>query len=368
MHVPKLAALAAILLAAALPSMSASTTESVFGRLADGTVIHQYTLRNANGIECRVITYGGIVTNLFVPDRDGRLGDIVLGFDDLDDYVTKSAHVYFGALIGRVANRIARGEFTLDGRTYHLALTDPPNALHGGIKGFDKVVWAAHALPGSAVELSYLSPDGDQGYPGNLDVTVRYTLTDDNRLRLDYEAKTDADTPINLTNHTYWNLAGRGSILAETLRLRASRYTPVDATLIPTGELAPVAGGPMDFLQAKPIGRDLGQLTNRPQGYDFNWVLDRPGDLKDPAAELYDPGTGRVLDVYTDQPGIQFYTGNFLDGTIVGKQGVRYEEHDAACLETQHFPDSVNHPDFPSTILHPGRTFRSTTIFAFSTR
>ncbi|MGH7994753.1 MAG: aldose epimerase family protein [Opitutaceae bacterium] len=365
MHATKLPLIIAAFLMAA-PIMPASTTVSPFGRMPDGTPIEQYTLTNRDGVTCRVITYGGIIHQIEVPDRSGRLGDVVLGFDNLKGYLNNPA--YFGALIGRVANRIAGGEFKLDGRTYHLAKNDGPNTLHGGLKGFNQRVWKARALPGSAVELSYLSRNGEEGFPGDLDVHVRYTLSDDNHLRIDYTATTDRDTPVNLTNHTYWNLAGHGTILNEIVQIRASRYTPVDATLIPTGVLAPVAGGPMDFLQPKRIGQDLSKLTDQPQGYDYNFVLNDPGDMSTPAAEVYDASTGRVLKVYTDQPGIQFYTGNFLDGTLVGKGGVRYEQYDGLALETQHFPDSINHPQFPSIVLHPGQTFRSTTIYAFSTR
>lgn len=367
MFTPKLSALAAAALFAAYsPSMPASTTVAPYGHLPDGTAIEQYTLTNAHGLVCKVITYGATLTNVETPDRDGHLADIVLGFDNLAGYL--GTDPYFGATIGRVANRIARGHFTLDGKTYSLPVNDGPNTLHGGLKGFDKVVWTAKAMAkGTGVELRYTSPDGQEGFPGTLRVRVRYVLTDDNALHIEYWARTDADTPINLTNHTYWNLSGHGSILNDLLTLHASRYTPVDSTLIPTGELVPVAGGPMDFRTPKRIGQDLGKLTNQPQGYDFNWVLDHPG-LGSIAAELYDPASGRVLDVETDQPGIQFYTGNFLDGTITGKGGVKYQQHTAVCLETQHFPDSVNQPSFPSTILHRGDTYRTTTLYRFGVR
>lgn len=361
----KTSVLAAAALVAA-PLMPASTTVSNFGRMPDGTVIKQYTLTNRNGLVCKVITYGATITEVDVPDRGGKLGDVVLGFPSLDGYL--GAEPFFGATVGRVANRIAHGQFTLGGETYKVPLTDGPHSLHGGIKGFDKVVWGARALEGSAVELTYLSPDGDQGYPGNLRAIVRFTLADDNRLRIDYEAEADQATPVNLTNHSYWNLGGGGSILGERVTIRASRYTPVDSTLIPTGEIAPVAGGPMDFTTAKPVGRDLKLLTNHPQGYDHNFVIDRPGDLSSPIAEVDDAASGRVLTVYTDQPGVQFYTGNFLDGKLIGKNGQRYGQYGALCLETQHFPDSVNHPNFPSTILHPRQVYHTTTIYAFSTR
>jgi aldose 1-epimerase len=357
---------AACLGVASAGAVPASATKSLYGRMPDGTPVYLYTLTNGRNLICKVITYGGIITEIDAPDRTGKLEDIVLGCSSLEGYLKKPP--YFGAIIGRVANRIAQGRFTLDGKTYSLATNDGPNHLHGGNRGFDKVVWEARALPGAAVELSHTSTDGEEGYPGTLRAKVTYRLTEDNRLRIDYEATADQATPVNLTNHTYWNLAGRGTILNQVLRLNASRYTPVDATLIPTGEMAPVANGPMDFRSPKPIGRDLGQLTNTPQGYDHNWVLDSVGVQKTPAAQLYDPSTGRVLEIFTDQPGIQFYSGNFLDGTITGKRGAIYRQYDGLCLETQHFPDSVHHPDFPSTILRPGATYRTTTICFFSTR
>jgi aldose 1-epimerase len=358
--------IAALVFAATASLMPANTIVSPFGHMPDGTPVDLYTLANANGVVCKVITYGGIVTEVHVPDKAGQSGDIVLGFDNLAGYLQKEP--YFGAIIGRVANRIAKARFTMDGRTIVLPASDGTNTLHGGVVGFDKVVWKARALPGAGVELTYVSRDGEEGFPGTLHTRVRYTLTDDNRLRIDYEATTDKNTPVNLTNHTYWNLAGQGPILDEVLQIRASRFTPVDGNLIPTGELAPVTGTIMDFTQPKRIGEDLDKLTNDPKGFDHNWVLDNPSLSGPPAAELYDPASGRVLDVYTDQPGIQFYSGNFLDGTLVGKRGVRYNQHNSVCLETQHFPDSVNQPNFPSTMLHPGETYRTTTIFAFSTR
>jgi len=351
-------------------AMSATITKSQYGKMPDGTPVDEYTLTNASGVCLKVITYGAIITELHVPDRAGRLGDIVLGFDQLEPYLAKSP--YFGAAIGRVGNRVAKGKFTLDGKTYALAVNNGPNSLHGGLKGFDKVVWQGEPevrANGVAVVFHYVSADGEEGYPGTLKVMMTYTLTNENELRFDYQATTDKDTPVNLTNHSYWNLAGRGTILGQMLTLNAANFTPADDTLIPTGKIEPVAGTPMDFTKPKAIGRDLGQLTGLPQGYDCNFVLDSGGgNGLTPAARVYDPASGRVMDVLTDQPGVQFYTGNFLDGTLTGKYGVVYQQHDAICLETQHFPDSVNHPNFPSTILHPGETYATTTIYRFSVR
>lgn len=350
-------------------AMKASIEKAPFGRAPDGTPVDLYTLRNARGVTVKVMTYGCLITEIHTPDRNGRLGDIVLGFDNLDSYL--KGHPYFGCVVGRYANRIANARFTLDGRTYTLAANDGPHALHGGRKGFDKVVWAAEPLTvpgGVAVRFSYTSPDGEEGYPGNLKVRVTYTLTDDNELRMDYEAVTDKPTVVNLTNHTYWNLAGGGDIYGHELTLHADHFTPVDATLIPTGEIAPVAGTPMDFTRSKPIGRDLKQLTNKPQGYDHNFVLRGGGGKLAPCATVYEPRTGRLLEVWTDQPGVQFYSGNFLDGTLTGKGGQVYRQHHGFCLETQHFPDSPNQPQFPSVVLRPGQVYRTTTVHKFGTR
>lgn len=357
------------LVARAAASPKASVQRSTFGRMPDGTVIEQYTLTNKKGVVAKIITYGALLTEMHVPDRSGRLGDITLGFDNLDGYL--KGHPYFGATIGRVGNRIAKGQFTLDGKTYTLAKNDGPNHLHGGLKGFDKVVWNAQEIPargGVAVRFTYTSPDGEEGYPGTVTAAVVYTLTDADELRLDYTATTDQATPINLTNHSYWNLAGEGDILRHELTLLANRYTPVDDTLIPTGELAPVKGTIMDFTKPMTIGSRIRQLTNKPQGYDHNYVLNRGGNRRALAARVYEPRSGRVLEIYTDQPGIQFYSGNFLDGTLTGKRGVVYHQHNGFCLETQHFPDSINHPNFPSTVLRPGQVYRSTTIHKFKVR
>ena len=349
----------------------ASVTRAPFGKLADGMAVDVFTLTNANGMEVRAIPYGAIIVSLRVPDRNGQLGDVVLGYDTLDGYVAKSP--YFGAIVGRYGNRIAKGRFTLDGTTYQLATNNGANHLHGGVKGFDKAVWNAEPLERgdtAGVVFAHTSPDGDEGYPGAVSVRVTYTLGAANDLTVDYDATTDRATPINLTQHSYFNLAGDGSgdILGHRLTLDADRFTSVDSTLIPTGELTPVEGTPFDFRTPTPIGAringDHPQLKNG-NGYDHNWVVNRTGNGLVHAARVEDPATGRTLDVSTTEPGIQFYAGNFLDGTITGKGGHVYARRSGLCLETQHFPDSPNHPDFPSTILHPGSRFQSKTIFTF---
>jgi len=358
-------------LAAALApySMQADVQHSDFGRMPDGTVVEELVLTNAKGSTAKIITYGAALIEFDVPDKDGKPGNVVLGCGNLADMMKQTAHL--GATIGRYGNRIAKGHFTLNGKAYTLPLNDGPNHLHGGPMGYDHVVWKGRPVrssDGTAAEFTYVSPDGDEGYPGTLNARVTYTLTEDDALRLDYLATTDKDTPINLTNHTYWNLAGSGNILGHELLLNAKTYTPVNDTLIPTGEIIPVAGGPMDFTRAKPIGRDIGQLTNHPQGYDHNYVVNGGGGKLALAARVRDPSSGRVMEVLTDQPGIQFYSGNFLDGTIVGPDGKPFNQYAAFCLETQHFPDSVNHANFPSAILHPGEVYRTTTVYKFSTR
>jgi aldose 1-epimerase len=343
-----------------------------YGKTPDGVAVEEYTLKSSNHTRAKVITYGAILTELFVGDKDGPLGDVVLGFSDLKGYL--SGHPYFGATVGRVANRIAKGKFTLDGKEYTLAVNNGPNALHGGKKGFDKVVWKAEPFTTTetaGVKFSYTSADGEEGYPGKVTSTVTYTLTNKNELRLDYTATTDKATPINLTNHTYFNLAGpaSGDILGHELTLMADKYTPTDDTLIPTGEIKAVKGTPYDFTTAKAIGKDIGELKGNPAGYDLNFVLN-VGDGKGPvlAARVREPKSGRIMEVYTTEPGVQFYTGNFLDGSNKGKGGVLYKKHQGFCLETQHYPDSVNHKDFPSTILQPGKTYASTTIYQFSAK
>ena len=349
--------------------IAVSITREQWGATADGAV-ERYLLDNGRGLRAAILTHGGILQSLEVPDAAGTPANVVLGFDRLAGYLDHP-DPYFGALIGRYGNRIAGGRFTLDGTTYEVPVNDGPNSLHGGTAGFDKRLWTATPLD-DALELRYVSPDGDQGYPGTLTATVRYSVSSDNALRLDYEATTDAPTVVNLTNHSYFNLAGEGSgdIYAHRLRLAASRYTPVDATSIPTGELAEVAGTPMDFRTPTAVGERL--RTDHEQvryagGYDHNWVLDRPdGELAE-AAVLADPASGRTLTVLTTEPGVQFYSGNFLDGTFAGTSGRLYRQGDGLALETQHFPDSPNHPHFPSTELRPGRTYRSTTVLRFGT-
>jgi aldose 1-epimerase len=344
-------------------------THAPFGKTADGQPVEIYTLTNANGVEIKALNYGCIITSLKVPDRAGKMADVVLGYDTLDGYLKASP--YFGAVVGRYGNRIAKGQFTLDGKTYKLATNNGPNHLHGGNRGFDKVVWKATPKNGSdrvGVEFTRTSPDGEEGYPGSLQATVTYTLTDANALVVEYRAVTDKATPVNLTQHSYFNLAGDGDILGHELTIHASRYTPVDDTLIPTGELATVDGTPFDFRKLTAIGARIAtenaQLKNG-GGYDHNWVLNRSGSGLQPAARLVDPKSGRTLDVATTEPGLQFYSGNFLDGTITGKGGHVYRHRTGLSLETQHYPDSPNHPNFPSTILRPGETYSSQTVFTF---
>ncbi len=351
----------------------ASVKKEAFGKTADGIAVDQYILTNAAGMTAKIITYGAILTELDVPDRSGTLGDVVLGFDNLKDYLERNPH--FGSTVGRVANRIAKGKFTLDGKEYTLAINNGPNSLHGGLKGFDKVVWKAEPKPaptGAAVELSYLSKDGEEGYPGNLSVTVVYTLTDDNALRIDYTAKTDKATPVNLTNHTYFNLDGAksGDILDHELMIVADKYTPTDNTLIPTGEIKTVKDTPLDFTQPRRIGARIDQLKDYPGGgYDHNFVLGS-GVTDEPklAVRVRAPKTGRIMEMYTTEPGVQLYTGNFLDGKLTGRGGVVYKKHAGFCLEAQHFPDAVHHDNFPSIILKPGETYRQTTIYKFSAK
>jgi aldose 1-epimerase len=344
-----------------------------FGTLPDGRTVDAFTLTNARGLAVRAITYGGIITSIRAPDRAGHLGDVVLGYDSLAGYLKASP--YFGAIVGRYANRIAGARFTLDGRTYHLPANDGKNSLHGGTTGFDKVVWDAQPLQSDSdvgIVLTHTSPAGDQGYPGTLTAHVTYRLTDSNQLVVDYEATTDAATPVNLTQHSYFNLAGEGtgSILGHRLTIYADSYTPIDATLIPTGKLAPVDATPFDFRSATPIGERIDahdEQLARGRGYDHNFVLNGSPSLDRlaHAAHVVDPGTGRTLDIYTSEPGLQFYSGNFLDGTITGKAGHSYGHRYGFCLETQHFPNSPNERAFPSTILRPGHSYLSRTIFTF---
>jgi aldose 1-epimerase len=346
--------------------MLARVQKSSFGQMPDGAEVDLYTLANANGLSAKFTSYGAIITELHVPDRQGKLVDVVLGFDNLEQYL--KGHPFFGATVGRVANRIAKGRFTLDGQTYALATNNGPNHLHGGLKGFDKKVWQAEAQPGAAVKFTCTSPDGEEGYPGKLAVAVTMSLTDANELRLDYTATTDKPTPVNLTNHSYFNLAGEGSALDHEMLIAADYFTPSDSTLIPTGEIEPVKVTPMDFTTPQPIGARFAQLHANPIGYDHNYVLNAGGKSLGLVARVREPKSGRVMEVHTTQPGVQFYTANFLNGSLTGKRGVVYNQHCAFCLETQHFPDSVNQTKFPSVILRPGQTYRQTTIYKFLTQ
>jgi len=356
---------------ASAPKSKEAISHAPFGTMLDGTAVSIYTLRNANGMEACILTYGGIIQSLRVPDRDGHFGDVVLGYNDLNDYRTNSP--YFGALIGRYGNRIAKGQFTLDGVSYQLPLNDGPNSLHGGTNGFDKVVWmvqkAEVTSKGPVLELSYLSSDGDNGYPGNLKVTATYTLlAHQNALCLAFRAMTDKDTVINLTAHSYFNLTGKGTIYHDVLTIPADYDTPVDSTLIPTGEIAPVAGTPFDFRKPTPVDariHDDDQQLKYCNGYDLNWVINKPPGKFGLMGRVYDPMTGRVLEVWSYEPGVQFYTGNFLNGTMTGKGGWTYKFRDALTLEPQHYPDSPNHPNFPSTELKPGEVYNNTIIYRF---
>jgi aldose 1-epimerase len=349
-------------------TMQAKTniTKQAFGHTTDGTSVDLYTLADGK-VEARITNYGGIIVSLRTPDRDGKLDDIVLGYDSLDKYIAKTA--YFGAIIGRYANRLAHGSFQLDGKTYSIPKNNGDNTLHGGIRGFDKVVWTAREIK-DGIELTYVSKDGEEGFPGTLTTTVRYTL-EGGALRIEYSATTDKDTVLNLTNHSYFNLAGQGNgdVLKHVVKMNASKITPVDANLIPTGELMSVEGTPFDFRTPHAIGERID--TNNEQlrlgmGYDHNFVLDHAEGQLAEAAEVYEPTTGRILKVLTTQPGVQLYTGNHLDGSITGKQGRVYKPRFAFCLETQHYPDSPNHANFPSTELKPGEKFHSVTVFQFS--
>ncbi len=349
-------------------SSEAAVDTSKFGTLDDGTVVELYTLKNAKGATAKVITYGATLTELWVPDRSGKLGDVVLGFDNLQGYLGK--HPWFGATVGRVANRIAKGKFTLDGKEYSLEINDPPNNLHSGSKDLSRVVWKAepvHERNGAAVRFTYDSPDGDEGLPGRLAVTVLYRLTNNNELQLEYTAKTDKATPVNLTNHSYFNLNGDKDVLGEVLQLNAETYTPVDATLIPTGEIRSVKGTPLDFTHPVAIGAHIAEMKGDPGGYDHNFVLSADRGKFKLAASVVDAASGRKMEVWTTEPGVQFYSGNFLDGTLTGKRGIVYGKHSGFCLETQHFPNAVNQPAFPPVILRPPSVYSTQTTYKFST-
>jgi aldose 1-epimerase len=365
-HLPLLS----VLLLTATLSASAAVSQAPWGRSPGGETVTRYTLTNPSGTTVRIMTWGATVTDLRVPDRAGRLGEVTLGFDTLSPYLTKSP--YFGCIVGRYGNRIARGRFTLDGASYQLATNHYPNHLHGGLRGFDKRNWSATIVASGdepSVRFSRVSPAGEENYPGTLKASVTYTLTRDNQLRLEYDATTDKATPCNLTSHIYFNLAGGGTILNHLLTVHADRYLPIDRTFIPTGGPAPVAGTPFDFRKPMAIGARLAAVGGEPVGYDHNYIVRRSlfGGMRK-VAELEDPASGRVLTVHSDLPGLQFYCGGFLDGTIRGKGGRVYRQYDGLCLETQRYPDSPNRPSFPSTILRPGERYRTTTVYAFSTR
>lgn len=343
-----------------------SVKTETFGQTPDDQEVDLYTLTNPNGLRVRIMNYGATLVSLEAPDRNGSLADVTLGFDTLEGYLT--AHPYFGPIVGRYANRIGKGRFTLNGVEYQLATNNGENHLHGGIKGFDKGLWNLEEVAAKGdkafVKLSYVSADGEEGYPGNLKCLVTYTLTKDNELKISYEAETDKPTIINLTNHAYWNLAGQGNgdILSHEVMLNADNYTPVDEGLIPTGEIKPVKDSPMDFISPMAVGSRIDYVTG---GYDHNYVLNSGGGSMALAAKVYEPTSGRVMEIYTTEPGIQFYTGNFLDGSITGKTGKVYEKHYGFCLETQHFPDSPNKLDFPSVVLNPGRKYFTETVHKF---
>jgi len=345
-----------------------SITKESFGKMPDGKQVDLYTLTNANDIQARISTYGATLASLQLPDRQGNLADVALGFDTLEGYF--SDHPYFGVTVGRYANRIGGAKFTLNGVEYELAANNGPNHLHGGIKGFDKVLWEAEQIQNPdevGVKLTYMSKDGEEGYQGNLACVVTYTLNNDNELKISYEAVTDKTTVVNLTNHTYWNLAGQGNgdILDHELMINADKFTPVNDELIPTGEIKSVKDTPMDFTEPTPIGSRIDQV---PGGYDHNYVLNRTGQGLSLCARVYEPTSGRVLEIHTVEPGVQFYSGNFLDGTIKGKSGKVYKKHYGFCLETQHFPDSPNQPEFPSVVLEPGQKYETVTVHRFYTK
>ena len=381
MKIMKLVTLAAVGLGAACLAGCASVsdthstiTQADFGKTPDGTQVEIYTLKNSKGAEAHILTYGGIVQSLYMPDKNGKMGDIVLGFDNLGGYLTNSP--YFGALIGRYGNRIGGGQFTLEGKTYDLPKNDHGNTLHGGLKGFDKVIWTARPMEtseGPALILTYLSKDGEQGFPGNLMVTAIYTLTDNNELKLQFSATTDKPTVVNLTHHSYFNLAGQGdsSILDEIVYINANEVTPVDSKLIPTGKFEDVTGTPFDFRKPTAIGAridDPDKVLQYGPGYDHNWVINKPAGQFGLMARVTDPDSGRVMEVWSDEPGLQFYAGNFLDGTIVGKGGKVYPRRSAFCMEPQHYPDSPNKANFPSTELKPGQTYHNTIVYKFSAK
>ena len=354
------------------PASPDNVTTQTFGKLPDGRQVHLFTLRNSKGTEARIMNYGGIIVSLKVADRNGKFGDVVLGYDNLDGYLKESP--YFGAMIGRYGNRIAKGKFTLNDKTYTLATNNDQNHLHGGIKGFDKVLWIPTIIAradGPSLKLQYTSVDGEEGYPGNLSVTAIYTLTEDNAIKLEYTATTDKATVVNLTQHSYFNLAGKGDILGHEVMMPADRFTPVDETLIPTGELKPVEGTPFDFRKPTTIGARIEQADEQlkfGKGYDHNWVFSKATGQFTTLAVVTEPTTGRMLEVLSTEPGLQFYSGNFLDGKLVGKAGWAYQFRNGFCMEPQHFPDSPNKPNFPTVVLKPGQVYKNTIMFRFSAK
>ena len=370
------AACLALLAGCSTGGMSSNATKAHYGTTPDGKAVDIYTLRNSKGAEARIITYGGIVVSLKMPDKSGALGDVVLGCNSLEDY--EKATTYFGALIGRYGNRIGKAQFTLDGKSYHLAANNGVNTLHGGLKGFDKVVWTATPHQSASgfpamLELQYTSPDGEEGFPGTLKVRAMYALTENNELRIDFDATTDKDTVVNLTHHSYFNLAGKGDILSHVATIPADSITPVDAGLIPLGNLQPVAGTPFDFRKPMAMGLHIDETNSNEQlkfgpGYDHNWVINKKMGELSLMARVTEPASGRVMEVWSTEPALQFYTGNFLDGTITGKGGWVYQKHAGFCMEPQHYPDSPNQPQFPSTELKPGQTYKNTIIYRFSTQ
>jgi aldose 1-epimerase len=365
---PEIGASSAGVEAQTMAKQGAHVDKASFGKMPDGTEIDAYTLFNTRGASAKLITYGATVAELHVPDRDGKMGDIVLGFDNLQGYL--GPHPHFGGAIGRYGNRIAKGKFELDGKEYQLAINNAPNSLHGGPTGFDRRVWKAEPLEvkdGAAVQFTYLSKDGEENFPGNLTVSVTYTLTNANEFRLEYGAETDKDTVVNLTNHSYFNLVGSGDVLKHVLYLSADKYTPVDLTLIPTGEISSVENTPLDFRKATSIGARIGEIKDI-GGYDHNFVVNGAAGKLRMAARVTEPTTGRQMEVWTTEPGVQFYSAIHLDGSITGKGGISYPKYGALCLETQHYPDSPNRPSFPSTVLKPGTKFHSETIYKFSAK
>jgi len=359
--------MAGVLMSATISSAADDVTRTAFGKTKEGEAVDIFTLQNSKGMKVRLITFGASIQSIEVPDNKGKMSDVIVGFDTVEGFLTE--HPYFGGTIGRVCNRIGNAKFSLDGKEFALASNNGPHSLHGGKKGFDRKNWAAESFVTTidrGVRFTRTSPDGEEGYPGNLQVAVVFTLSNDNALRIDYEASTDKATPVNLTNHAYFNLAGAGTILDHSVMINAKQQTATDETLIPTGKIESVEGSALDFTKTAKIGARIKEIKATPVGYDHNYVLDASSkDLKAPAAIVKESTSGRVMEVYTTEPGLQFYSGNFLDGTIKGKKGVVYNQYNGLCLESQHFPDSINKAAFPTTVLKPGEKFKSSTIYKF---